>query len=144
MQLSPHFSLEEFQRSETGARKGLDNTCPAPLLPRLKNTAERMEQVRSILGNVPITVFSGYRSPAVNRAVGGANSSAHTLGYAVDFMAKGLSISRTVEMLRHSILAYDQIIDEFGAWVHVSFDPRFRRQILSARKVDKKTQYSFI
>ncbi len=144
MQLSPHFSLDELTRSETGARKGLDNTCPSVLIPTLKLTAEHMEQVRGILGNVPITVFSGYRSPAVNRAVGGAKSSAHSLAFAVDFKTAGLSIARTIDLIRHSPLKFDQLIDEFNSWVHISFDPRLRRQVLSARKVQKTTIYSNI
>jgi hypothetical protein len=144
MQLSAHFSLEEMTRSETAVRKGLNNSCPAALVSTLKRTAERMEAVRNVLGDVPLRVFSGYRSPEVNRAVGGAKVSAHTLAFAVDFIKPGQSIAETIDRLRNSPLIFDQLIDEFGAWVHISFDPRSRRQVMTARKVDKKTVYSLI
>lgn len=142
MQLSEHFTLEEFTRSETAARKGLDNSAPSEILDRLTLTAEKMEQVRGILGDAPITVFSGYRSPVVNRAVGGARSSAHMKGYAVDFKARNFSVAEAIKLIRQSPLRFDQLIDEFGAWVHISFDPLpMRRQVLAARKVNGKTVY---
>lgn len=144
MQLSEHFSLAEMTRSETAARQGLSNDCPASLISRLTATAQDMERVRSILDGKPITIFSGYRSPEVNRAVGGVSDSAHCLCYAADFMSQGFTIARAIDIIRQSPLKFDQLIDEFGAWVHISFDPRNRRQVMSARKIAGKTRYQFI
>lgn len=142
MQLTPHFSEEELTRSNTAIRLGLRNK---PTTERLKNnlksTANKMEQVRSILGNRAIIIFSCYRSEAVNRAVGGSPTSSHKDAEAVDFKVVGLSIRDTVSILRNSGIEFDQLIDEFNAWVHIGFGSRNRRQVISARKVRGKTVY---
>ena len=77
-------------------------------------------------------MLSGYRSPALNKAVGGTNTSAHSLGYAVDFTVSG---SRPLEVARKivaSSIKFDQLIHEVSRnIVHISFDPRYRMQILT-------------
>lgn len=132
MKLSPNFHLDEFTTSQTAGRLGLDNTPPAEVLEHLKRTADRMENVRAFLAN-PILVTSGYRSPAVNRAIGGSKTSAHVQGYAVDFICPGFGDPLKVcKALAGSGLTFDQLIEE-GSWVHLSFDPRGRRQVLTYR-----------
>ena len=130
MRLSEHFTLAELTRSQWAARRGVDNTPPPEVLEALRDTAGRMEQVRTLLG-APVTVSSGYRSPRVNAAVGGARASAHLTGRAVDFTCPAygtpLEVCRAIEA---SDLAFDRLIHEFGAWTHLSFDPRARRQLL--------------
>lgn len=144
-QLSPHFSLAELTRSNTAARLGLNNSKPpAAMLERLKRTAHFMERVREICGDKSIIVFSGYRSPAVNKAVGGSKTSSHMDGDACDFKVTGLTIQQTILKLRNSGLEFDQIIDEFNSWTHIGFGPRNRKQVLSARKVNGKTVYKGI
>lgn len=86
MQLTPHFYLTELTASNTAARLRLDNTPPPELVPRLVRTAEMLERIRSTL-NAPIVVTSGYRSRAVNTAVGGVTSSDHAQGHAADIVA---------------------------------------------------------
>lgn len=132
MQLSPHFSLAELTVSANAARLGLDNSPPPEILDRLRLVAEQMELVRAALGNKPIIVTSAYRSPAVNRAAGGAKASAHMEGWAVDFTcpAFGTPIEVAVRLAKSS-LTYDQLIHEHGIWVHISFDPRNRGQKLT-------------
>lgn len=143
--LSDHFSLAELTASATAARKGLDNTPPAAVIDTLTLTADRMEKVREILGGKPIHVLSGYRSPAVNRAVGGSATSAHRTGHAVDFICPrfGTPAQVAAELARRLPPgSYDQIIEEFGEWVHIGFGPGKRGQRLTARKVKGKTVYS--
>ena len=125
MKLSPHFTLAEMTASNTAARLKLDNTPPPELMPRLMLLAEMLERIRSTL-NVPITVTSGYRSPPVNRAVGGVTSSDHTQGHAADFVAprygSASDIAETLAPLV-SVLGIGQIILEGvkgKQWVHVS------------------------
>ena len=84
MQLTEHFTLEEFTRSTTGARAKINNSVPAQLMPNIKLTANKMECVRKVLG-FPIIITSGYRCPALNTQVGGSPTSTHTKGLAVDF-----------------------------------------------------------
>ena len=86
MQLTQHFTLAELTASTTAQRLRLDNTPPPELVPRLVRTAEMLERIRSTLG-VPVVVTSGYRSRAVNAAVGGVTSSDHAQGHAADIVA---------------------------------------------------------
>lgn len=134
-QLSPHFTLEEMTFSQTAARRGIDNDPPPEVRERLNITAARMEGVRRALGEKAIRVSSGYRSPALNKVIGGSDTSAHTLGWAVDFTCAGFGAPLEVaRALAESGIAFDQLIHEFDSWVHISFDPRGRQQLLTIDK----------
>lgn len=132
MNLTPHFTLEEMTASQTAARLGLDNTPPPEMIAALKRTAQLLEEVRALLGGRPLLVSSGYRGPAVNRAVGGAPNSAHMLGCAADFSCPSfgspLDICRKIAA---SDIAFDQVIHEFRAWVHIAWAPVPRRMLLT-------------
>ena len=128
MQLTPHFSLAEL----TVTNQKIDNTPSKEIVEVLRTTAFYMERVRELLGNVAITVNSGYRSPDVNRAVGGTSNSSHTHGYAVDFTAYGHTPLTISNILSKSNLKFDQLIYE-KTWVHISFDPRMRGNILTLK-----------
>jgi zinc D-Ala-D-Ala carboxypeptidase len=128
MQLTPHFSLTEL----TITNQKIDNTPSKEVIEVLRTTAFYMEKVREILGNVAITINSGYRSPDVNRQVGGTSNSSHTYGYAVDFTAYGHTPLTISNILSKSNLKFDQLIYE-KTWVHISFDPRMRGNILTLK-----------
>lgn len=132
MNLSEHFTLEEFTHSDTAARLGINNTPDGAMLERLKHTAEQLEAVRTLLGH-PIQVTSAYRSVALNAAVpGSSNTSAHTLGYAVDLKCPAFGSPLDVcRAIAASGIKFDQIIHEYGSWCHVSFDPKLRGQTLT-------------
>lgn len=131
MKLSEHFTLAEFTQSDTALRTGIKNMPSPNQLGILKQTAEQLEQVRELLGQ-PIFVTSGYRSPTLNRFIGGSANSAHCLGYAVDFKCPQYgSPVDIVAKIKDSGIKYDQLINE-GFWVHISFDERMRQQTLSA------------
>lgn len=132
--LTEHFSLRELTVTKTL----LDNTPPPEMLGRLQKLAELLERIRSLLGGHAIYVTSGYRSDEVNKAVGGATTSSHRTGYAVDFTVPGFGtptqVCRTIAA--DPTIKFDQLIDErlgTRAWVHLSIDPKFRRQILTYR-----------
>lgn len=120
--LSPHFTLEEFLISQTAAREGISNQPSPEHHENLKKTAAVMEQVRTLLGNKPIIVSSGYRSPALNTAVSGASNSAHCYGFGCDFTCPGfgspVEIANTLLPHLHE-LGIDQIIHEYQSWVHI-------------------------
>jgi hypothetical protein len=119
--LSENFTLDEFIFSQTAARLGIDNTPPPPVLANLKRLAQALEVVRAALGGAPILISSGYRSPALNKAVKGARNSAHVLGLAVDFTAPRFgTVLQTAKAAAASGVAFDQIIHEFGRWVHLA------------------------
>ena len=125
MNLTKHFTLAELTASSKARSLGLDNTPPPELVPRLVRTAEMLERIRATLG-VPVIVTSGYRSPAVNRAVGGVATSDHSQGHAADFVAPGFgtpeqiarSLAPLVDLLGIGQLIYEHIGGK--AWVHVS------------------------
>ena len=125
MQLSEHFTLEEFCATQ---HRGFDNTPSAEVLERLRFTAAGMELVRKMLGQ-PIHVNSGYRSPEVNAAVGGRPNSQHCRGEAADFICPAYGDPRKVALFLKPLvvdLGVDQLILEFytlagGGWTHVSF-----------------------
>lgn len=142
MQLSKNFKLNEFTTSQTATRKGIDNTAPAPIIERLRMVANTLEQIRTLLGNHSIRISSGYRCVALNRAIGSGDSSAHVQGYAVDFTCPGFGTPKEVaKKIAESDIKYDQLIYE-GTWIHLSVDPRNRRDVLTATFKGGKASYS--
>lgn len=138
MKLTEHFTLDELIITDV---RGMDNTPSAEVLSNLYLTAVDMEEVRRILGN-PITIRSGYRSKAVNTAVGGSQTSAHCDGWAVDFICPHFGSPLDVAKKLETVILYDQLIYE-GTWVHISFDPRMRKQVLTAHfDKGKPTRYT--
>ena len=129
MQLTPHFSLEEFTLSSTALALGIENTPTPAHLENLRKLAEHMEDVRALFDKV-IEITSGYRNPQVNAAVGGVPNSAHALGLAADFHVHGLKDLEAAKRIRDSGLQFDQLIFEKNRCVHLSIDPRLRRQVL--------------
>jgi len=150
MQLSQHFNLNEFTISQTATRKGIDNTPPEPVIERLRMLAATLERVRGLLGNSPIRISSGYRSKELNRAIGSSDNSAHVLGYAVDFTCPIFGTPKEVaNEIAKSAIKFDQIILEGissnnsnGVWIHLSVDPRNRREVLTATFKNGKAYYS--
>lgn len=135
MQMSANFTLAEMTVSANAQRLGLDNTPPPDILARLKVVAVQMERIRELLGGKPVRITSCYRSPAVNRAAGGAKASAHLEGWAVDFVCPDFGSPLAVaQRLARSSITFDQLIHEHGVWVHISFDPRRRGQLLTIDK----------
>lgn len=125
MNLTKHFTLAELTRSSTAAALKLDNTPAQEIIPRLVRTAEMLERIRSTLA-VPITVTSGYRAPAVNRAVGGVTSSDHAQGHAADIVAPAFGspykIAKLLAPLIDTLGIGQLIFEHIGgkSWVHVS------------------------
>lgn len=135
--LSEFFTWDEALHSETAVRLGIDNTPPPTVRDNIRHTAERMDRVRRLIGR-PVWVTSWYRSPALNRAIGSKDTSAHVQGFAVDFVSPGYGpVAQLFDLLAPLAvdLGADQVIREFadsprGGWVHISFDPRARGQKL--------------
>lgn len=136
------FTLEEMTVSQTAARKGIDNVPSGKVLENLLHNATMMVAVRDLLGDKPIIVSSGYRGPAVNKLVGGADTSAHTLGWATDFICPGFGTPLQVakKIAASDIMDdVDQLIHEYEKWVHISWDPRNRKQLLTINSSGTKT-----
>ena len=143
MQLTEHFTLHEMTVSQTAARKGIRNVPGAAEIAALTLLCEKvLEPVRTHFGR-PVIVSSGYRSPRLNVAIGGSQTSQHCRGEAVDFTIPGVSNLEVVRWM-HKTLNYDQLIYEFGerGWIHVSFSKdRMRNMELSAKRIGGRVQY---
>jgi len=155
--ISRNFRWAEVVASETATRNGIDNIPPETLFPEITRHAETMELVREMLNqkfaernnvmredvNVPITISSWYRSPALERVIcgqsyerwaisagGGVNeqswktylaAKSHPKGTATDFNARMFGPPREVfEAIRESDIQFDELIIEFDSWVHMS------------------------
>lgn len=144
MNLGAYFTLEELTVSQAAARRGLKNQPGATELANLRElVAQILDPLRESVGR-PVVVSSGFRSVLVNRAIGGASNSQHTLGQAADFIVPGMTTQQVVDRIRALGLPFDQLIEEFGSWVHVSYGPRHRRQVLRARRTSAGTKYEVI
>lgn len=132
--VTQNFHLSEFLVSDTAARLGIDNTPSASVLGNLRNVLiPGMQAVRELIA-APIIVKSGYRSPALNAAIRGSSNSQHMTGHACDFVAPRYGPpSRVAALLVSHMdrLKFDQLIHE-GGWVHISFAPRPRNEVLTA------------
>jgi zinc D-Ala-D-Ala carboxypeptidase len=149
MQLSKNLVLAEVTRSETAKRKGISNMPTPEHIENFKLLAEKVFQpIRDHFGK-PIRISSGYRSKALNTAIGGALSSQHCSGEAIDIDMDGTDITNAqVFNYIKDNLEFDQLIWEFGTdtnpdWVHVSYEStgKQRKQILRAVKKGGSTSY---
>jgi hypothetical protein len=120
MKLSPNFTLDEFTVSQAAIRKGLRNEPNATHIEALRLLCTNvLEPLRARL-HQPIVISSGFRSPLVNRIVGGSDRSQHTRGEAADIIVPGVPVADVIGIVRKLKLPVDQCIDEFGRWVHIS------------------------
>jgi len=129
-----YFNYYELTASSTAKRKGIDNTPDATVRANLTAlVANILDPLREAYGR-PIVVSSGYRSPKLNRAVGGAAKSQHVTGQAADIHTLSdtpADNKKLFDLILKLKLPFDQLINEYNFnWVHVSFSPRNRRQIL--------------
>ncbi len=147
MQLSKNFTLAEMIVSQTAARRGLNNKPGQREITHLRHLcATVLQPLRDNLGR-PIMVTSGYRSPAVNAAVGGSATSDHCHGLAADIHVPGMNIRQLMQRVHTLKLPVDQVIDEFGSWLHVACPPPgviARPQWMQARTVNGRTSYTLI
>ena len=150
MQISKHLNLAEVTRSDSAKRKGISNQPTPEHIENFKKLAEKVfEPVREHFG-VPIHISSGYRSKALNTAIGGSLTSQHCQGEAIDIDMDGSGVVSNADIFNYikDELNFDQLIWEFGTaknpdWVHVSYEStgKQRKQVLKAVKVGGKTLY---
>jgi hypothetical protein len=142
MNLSAHVTLAEFENSPTATTHGINNKMSLSQIESAKLLCENVFEPLRIHLNRPIQISSGFRSLQVNKMIGGASTSQHTKGEAMD-----LQISSNGFNFIKDKLDFDQLIWEFGndenpSWVHVSYSSKNRKQVLKATKKNGKTIYS--
>ena len=141
MKLSEHFDLSEFTVSQEAVRKGINNLPTDEIISRLRDLCTHiLEPIRDLAGK-PLSITSGYRSPELNQTIGGSTTSQHCKGEAADFHAQGYTTEELFQLVKSSNIPYDQLIQEFSSWVHVSYRPNNRRQALYAVKENGQTKY---
>lgn len=136
MNLSEHFTLDEATYSETAVRLGIDNQPSTVQLENMKHSASQLEKIRALSGALRIN--SWLRLPAVNVAVGGSKVSSHMDGWAIDVSSSKHTPYELCKMVKDSGLKFDQMIHEFGRWMHISFAPEMRQQELTIFKPEGK------
>jgi hypothetical protein len=143
MQLSKHLSKAEFERSDAATNYGINNSMNSGQLAKAMALAINcFEPIREHLGK-PIRVNSGYRSTAVNKRIGGALTSQHSLGEAIDL---DLHDRDLFEWIIDNVV-YDQLIYEAGndteaSWFHISYrEGHNRKQVLRMIKKGGKSTY---
>ena len=117
-----HFTIQELTRSATARQLGIDNSPPVSAVKALHALVDHvLDPLRQAWGG-PIRVTSGYRSPELNKAVGGTANSQHQLGEAADITVGSPARNRCLlELIKRLNLPVDQCIDEKGCrWIHVS------------------------
>jgi len=131
-----YFTIEELTKSDTATRRGIDNTPTEEVKKNLTTLVDRvLDPLRAGWG-APIVVNSGYRSAALNEAVGGSKTSDHMTGRAADIEAADRTRASNAKLfaLAQSLgLSFDQLIDESNfSWVHISYrsETENRKQIL--------------
>lgn len=132
-----YFSIKELTKSETATKKGIDNTPNAEQTKNIETLINNLlDPIREQWG-AAIYVTSGFRSVALNKAVGGVNNSHHLLGCAADLSVKSVAGNKALfEMIRRSKLKWTQLISEKTTsqgcgWVHISYVPNnLKNQVL--------------
>lgn len=127
-----YFTIKELCKSSTATQKGIDNTPNSEIVSNLEQLVDKvLDPLREEFGE-PIIVNSGYRSPALNKAVKGAANSQHVSGQAADITAGSKFGNKRLFILAQKLdLPFDQLIDERNySWIHISHSPRNRKQVL--------------
>lgn len=162
MNLSKDFTLEEFTKSHTAIRYGIDNTPNQEQIESLVKLAENVLQPLRHYMRQPVAITSGFRSAELNNHIGGATKmingkkvgvSQHCHGEAADLDVPG----RNAEMFRYirANLQFDQLIWEYGGdptkkgtepdWIHVSYrEGKNRSQVLRCVKKNGKPVYTLL
>lgn len=127
-----YFTIKELCKSSTATQKGIDNTPNSEIVSNLEQLVDKiLDPLREKFGE-PIIINSGYRSPALNKAVKGAVNSQHVYGQAADITSGSKSGNKKLFILAQNLnLPFDQLIDEKNySWIHISHSPRNRKQVL--------------
>lgn len=141
MQLSGYFSLEEATFSDTAARLGIDNQPNTVQLSNMIIAAKNLDLLRTKVDR-PIRISSWLRNGALNAAIpGSSKTSAHMEGWAIDCTVSGITPLELCKLASDLYSDYDQIIHEYGSWMHISFDPKNRKQNLTIFKNNKGKKY---
>jgi len=116
-----NFSMSELIHSDTAAAHKINNMPDIRSLDCMLDLIYFcLQPLREYLGK-PMLITSGFRCYELNKLVKGKSNSQHTKGQAVDFIINGLTAAQTIELIKKSGIEFDQLINEYNKWVHISF-----------------------
>lgn len=145
MKLSKYVTVAAFELSATAERRGIPNHMSVADQRRAKALCTKvLDPIREYYDK-PILITSGFRSIAINSLIGGSSTSQHLKGEAADFTISGVSVKQVFDDIRTDKIKieYDQLIEEFGGWVHISYrEGNNRKQAMIARRGDGRTIYT--
>ena len=148
MILSKNFSLNEFTKSVSAIRNGIDNSPSSEHIRNIQLLVKYVLQpLREALGS-PIRITSGYRSESLNKLIGGSKRSQHCKGQAADiqFRVDGVMNNKAIwDKIIELGLPFDQMINEFNySWIHISYNEEYnRKSLLEAYKENGRTKYKY-
>lgn len=125
--LSKHFKLSEFTRSATASAKKIDNTPSLEIVSNLQQLCIHVLEPLREHSNCPITISSGYRCPALNKAVGGVATSQHMAGEAADIHLPDEATGKRWFVWLMDNVQFHQLIWEKSTptsthhWIHIAF-----------------------
>lgn len=123
-----NFKISELIHSDTAVLHNINN------MPDINSLDNMLDLIFYVLQPIrdrlkkPIIITSGYRCKKVNELINGSDSSQHCKGQAVDFVVQGMKPSEVVQFIRNTYIEYDQLINEYNKWVHISFNKGHNRQ----------------
>ena len=161
--MTAHFAFSEFTNSDTATRLGVENTPSAAVSQRIFKLMDSMEIVRNVL-DAPVFISSGFRCEELEKVICAKDyrawckrhgykvdddswalyfvTKSHPAGYSADFTSPAAGTpTQIVTLLQRERVRFDQLICE-GTWVHISFDPRMRGQVLNATFIDGTPTYA--
>lgn len=129
-----NFSISELIHSDNAIKAGIDNTPTIKEIDNLLNLIFYcLQPIRDKLKK-PMIITSGYRNTKVNILAGGKQNSQHLKGQAADFIVNNMSIQQMINFIIYSDIEFDQLINEYNKWIHISFvKGKNRRQVLSIK-----------
>ena len=129
-----NFKISEFIKSAVAVKNNINNYPTLEALDNILNLIVHcIQPVRNII-NKPIIITSGYRCEKLNTLVKGKSNSQHKLGQAADFIIKDMKVDDIINIIKNSNIVFDQLINEYGKWVHISYNKNHnRKQILKIK-----------
>lgn len=116
-----NFKMSELIRSDIAAQNKINNMPDADSLDNLLNLIFYcLQPIRNLIKK-PMIISSGFRNPQVNKLANGKANSQHLKGQAADFKISGMTPAQIINIIKNSDIEYDQLINEYDKWVHVSF-----------------------
>lgn len=123
-----YFSMSELIHSDTAVLHNINN------MPDINSLDNMLDLIHYVLNPIrerikkPMIITSGYRCKKVNELVSGKDTSQHLKGQAADFVIAGMKPAEIVHFIRNMYIEYDQLINEYDKWVHISFNKGNNRQ----------------